>query len=306
MKSQGEETADGAPLLTGLVAAAFTPMKSDGNIDLDRVSTACDFVLGQGVAGLFLCGSTGESPSLTTEERMQVAAAYHRAVAGRVPVVVHVGHNSLTDARTLAVHAEQMGADAIAVVPPSYFPLTSVEVLIDCLQHIAEAAPATPLYYYHIPPITGVDLSMIELLERADALPTLVGIKFSAPQFEDLKQCVEYESGRYNILFGCDELLLSGLMAGVDGAVGSTYNFMAPHYLRVIDAFKSGLTDEAKQHQAVATARVEEILRHGGHNALKAAMGILGVDCGPPRLPWKSLSAASLAALEKGLADADS
>ncbi|MEO2149831.1 MAG: dihydrodipicolinate synthase family protein [bacterium] len=294
------------PLLTGLVAATFTPLKHDGDIDLGKIPAACDFVLGQGVAGLFLCGSTGESPSLTTEERMQVASAYHRAAAGRVPVVVHVGHNSLSDARTLAVHAEQMGADAIAVVPPSYFPLTSVEVLIDCLQHIAEAAPETPLYYYHIPPVTGVDLSMIELLERAESLPTLAGIKFSAPQFEDLKQCVEYESGRYNILFGCDELLLSGLMTGVDGAVGSTYNFMAPHYHRVIDAFKSGKIDEAKQYQAVATARVEEILRHGGHNALKAAMGILGVDCGPPRLPWRSLSATSLAALEKGLADGDS
>ena len=294
------------PLLTGLVAATFTPLKHAGDIDLGKIPAACDFVLGQGVEGLFLCGSTGESPSLTTEERMQVASAYHQAAAGRVPVVVHVGHNSLSDARTLAVHAEQMGADAIAFVPPSYFPLTSVEVLIDCLQHIAEEAPETPLYYYHIPPVTGVDLSMIELLERADSLPTLAGIKFSAPQFEDLKACVEYESGRYNILFGCDELLLSGLMAGVDGAVGSTYNFMAPHYLRVIEAFKSGKIDEAKQYQAVATARVEEILRHGGHNALKAAMGILGVDCGPPRVPWKSLSATSLAALEKGLADADS
>ena len=160
-----------------------------------------------------------------------------------------------------------------------------------------------PLFYYHIPPITGVDLSMVELLERAEALPTLAGIKFSAPQFEELAACVEYGSRRYNILFGCDELLLSGLMAGVDGAVGSTYNFMAPHYRRVIDAYQAGQTDEAKQQQEVATSMVEEILRHGGHNALKAAMGILGIDCGPPRLPWKPLSDEVLTALEKGLGD---
>jgi N-acetylneuraminate lyase len=279
-------------------------MKSDGCLDLQRIAAVCDFVLGQGVDGLFLCGSTGEAPSLTNEERMQVASAYHRAAAGRVPVVVHVGHNSLADARTLAAHAEQMGADAIAVVPPSYFPLSSIEVLIECLRHIAEAAPDTPLYYYHIPSITGVDLSMIELLERAESLPTLAGIKFSAPQFDQLAACVEYDAGSYNILFGCDELLLSGLMKGVDGAVGSTYNFMAPHYRRIIDAHQAGKMDAAKQHQAVATARVEEILRHGGHNAIKAAMGILGLDCGPPRLPWKPLSDGARSALKQELADA--
>ena len=299
-------TGTATPLLTGLVAATFTPMDGDGAIDLQRIAAVCDFVLAQGVDGLFVCGSTGESPSLTIDERTAVAETYIEAAAKRVPVVVHVGHNSLSDARTLAAHAQQLAADAIAVVPPSYYPLKSVDTLIDCLHHIAEAAPETPLYYYHIPPITGVDLSMIELLERAESLPTFAGIKFSAPQFDQLAACVEYRSGRYNILFGCDELLLSGLMKGVDGAVGSTYNFMAPDYRRVIDAHQAGKIDEAKQHQAVATARVEEILRHGGHNALKAAMGILGVDCGPSRLPWESLSATSLAALEKGLADADS
>ena len=291
------------PLLTGLVAATFTPMNGDGAIDLQRIPAVCDFVLGQGVDGLFVCGSTGESPSLTLDERMLVAQTYVEAAAKRVPVVVHVGHNSLSDARTLAAHAQQLGADAIAVVPPSYFPLTSVDVLVECLQQIAKGAPEVPLFYYHIPPITGVDLSMVELLERAEALPTLAGIKFSAPQFEELAACVEYGSRRYNILFGCDELLLSGLMAGVDGAVGSTYNFMAPHYRRVIDAFEAGRVDDATQHQAVATGIVEEILRHGGHDAIKAAMGILGIDCGPPRLPWQSLTDEARLALEQGLAD---
>jgi len=296
-------TEPATPLLTGLVAATFTPMNSDGAIDLQRIPAVCDFVLGQGVDGLFVCGSTGESPSLTIDERMAVAETYIEAAAKRVPVVIHVGHNSLSDARTLAAHAQQLGADAIAVVPPSYFPLTSVDALVECLQLIAKGAPEVPLFYYHIPPITGVDLSMVELLERAEALPTLAGIKFSAPQLEELTACVEYGSRRYSILFGCDELLLSGLMAGVDGAVGSTYNFMAPYYRRVIDAFQAGRVDEAKQQQEVATSMVEEILRHGGHNALKAAMGILGIDCGPARLPWQSLTDEARLALEQGLAD---
>ncbi len=114
------------PLLTGLVAATFTPMNGDGAIDLQRIPALFDFVLGQGVDGLLVCGSTGESPSLTIDERMAVAETYIEATAKRVPVVVHVGHNSLRDARTLAAHAQQLGAEAIAVAPPSYSPLSSV------------------------------------------------------------------------------------------------------------------------------------------------------------------------------------
>ena len=157
------------PLLSGLVAAAFTPMEGDGGLDLGRVPAVCDFVLGQGVSGLFLCGSTGEGPSLSVDERMAVSEAYLEAAGGRVPVVVHAGHSSLSDARTLAAHAAKAGADAVAVLPPSSPSIASIEDLGNCLEHIAEAAPDTPLYYYHIPRLTGVGLRMVELLERAEA-----------------------------------------------------------------------------------------------------------------------------------------
>jgi N-acetylneuraminate lyase len=291
-------------LLSGLVAAAFTPMKDDGALDLARVPTVCDFVLGQGVSGLFLCGSTGESPSLTVDERMAVSEAYLEAAAGRVPVVVHVGHNSLTDARALAAHAQKAGADAIAVVPPSYFSIESIEGLVECLQHIGAAAPDTPLYYYHIPRLTGVGLRMADLLERADeSLPSFAGLKFSSFEFDDLLCCIRYGERRYNVLFGSDEMLLAGLSMGAAGAVGSTFNFMGPYYRRVIDALEGGDLQQAQDHQLVATRKVHQILKYGGHDALKAAMAVMGEDCGPPRLPWKSLSTNATASLREDLLD---
>ena len=300
---QGDQ---GGHLLSGLVAATFTPMKGDGALDLARVPTVCDFVLGQGVSGLFLCGSTGESPSLTVEERMAVSEAYLEAAQGRVPVVVQVGHNSLTDARALAAHAQKAGADAIAVVPPSYFSIGSVEGLVECLQHIGEAAPETPLYYYHIPRLTGVGLPMVDLLERAEeSLPSFAGVKFSSFEFDDLLCCIRHGQGRYNILFGSDEMLLAGLSMGAAGAVGSTFNFMGPYYRRVIDALAAGDLRGAQDHQFVATRMVHKIIAHGGHNALKAAMAVLGEDCGPPRLPWKPLSSDAQAALRGELVDGD-
>jgi N-acetylneuraminate lyase len=235
---------------------------------------------------------------------MAVSEAYLEAAAGRVPVVVHVGHNSLTDARALAAHAQKVGADAIAVVPPSYFSIGSIAGLVDCLKDIADAAPDMPLYYYHIPRLTGVGLRMVDLLERADeALPSFAGLKFSSFEFDDLLCCIRHGERRYNVLFGSDEMLLAGLSMGAAGAVGSTFNFMGPYYRRVIDALEAGDLNQAQDHQLVATRMVHQILKYGGHDALKAAMAVMGEDCGPPRLPWKPLSTDATASLREDLLD---
>src|SRR5690554_2274667 len=109
----------------GLIAATFTPMKEDGSINLEPIGPIVDQLIEDGVEGLYVCGSTGEGPSLTTEERCRVAAAYTEAAAGRIPVIVQVGHTSLEDARHLAAHARRIGADAISAVAPYYYGLTS-------------------------------------------------------------------------------------------------------------------------------------------------------------------------------------
>ena len=290
------------PLLSGLVAAAFTPMDASGSLDLERVPAVCDFVLGQGVTALFLCGTTGEGPSLSVAERRAVTEAYLAAAAGRVPIVVQVGHNSLAEARELARHAQDSGAAAIAMVPPSYFPVRSVSALAECLQDIGRAAPQTPLYYYHIPNLSGVALRVPQLLDEMDALvPSFAGVKFSSLELDDLSRCVRHGDGRYNILFGSDEMLLAGLAMGAAGAVGSTYNFMGPEFSALLDAFERGDMRAAQAHQGVATDLIHKILRHGGLDALKAAMAIRGVDCGPPRLPCKPLSQEAFASLEREL-----
>jgi len=277
--------------LRGLIAATFTPMNKDGTLNLKAVPAITEFVIGQGIDGLFVCGSTGEGTSLTSDERRAVTEAYVSATAGRVPVIVHVGHNSVEEATALAAHAAQAGADAIAAMPPAYFRPESVDVLIECLKPIAGAASNLPLYYYHIPALTGVHLPMVDFLAAArESLPTLSGIKFSNTQLDDLLSCVQFDGGRYNILFGTDEMLLAGLAMGAAGAVGSTYNFLAPTYRGVIEGFQARQQTDAQSHQAKATEIVRVILAHGGLNALKAAMCILGEDCGPPRLPISALS----------------
>ncbi len=291
--------------LTGLIAAAFSPMNADGSLALARVPDLVQQALAQEVSGLFLCGSTGEGFSLATDERRQLVESYREATAGRLPIIVQVGHSSLTEARALARHAAELNVDAIAAAPPTWFKPASVEILADCLAHIAEAAPDTPLFYYHIPPLSGVQLPMRGLLELAPSrVPSLAGIKFSHLAWDDLLACTAFEDGRYEIFFGADESLLSGLTAGVAGAVGSTYNFLGRLSGRIIETYRAGRLDEARALQETSTRLIHVIVRHGGMAALKATMKIAGADCGPPRLPLRGLDAAAEQRLESELREA--
>ncbi len=288
--------------ITGLVPAVFTPMHADGRLNLDQIGPLTEHLIGDGVNGLYICGSTGEGVSLASAERRSVAAAFVQAADGRVPVIVQVGHNSLAEARQLAEHAQQIGADAISATPPTYFKPRDVQTLVGCLAEVTAGAPDLPFYYYHIPHMTGVEVDIVELLSlAAERLPSLVGLKFSAFKIFELQAASTHENGRFNLLFGSDEMLLSGLVGGAQGAVGSTYNFAAPLYNRIITAFEASEIDEARRLQGHAVEMVRVLVQHGGNGALKAVMSLLDVGCGPLRLPQVGLDAEQIEALRHDL-----
>lgn len=288
--------------LRGLVAATFTPFRSDGALDVKRIKPSIDAVIAQGANGLYVCGSTGEGPLLTTSERQQVAEASVKAARGRVPVVVQVGHNSIEEARELAAHAQRIGADAVSATPPGYFKPDSLDSLIDCTARIASGAPKLPFYYYNIPVLTGVRFDMIEFLRRGGPrIPTLRGIKFSDPNLHEMLGCIELDGGRYDIVFGVDEMLLGGLAMGAKGAVGSTYNFAAPLYHRIMTAFAAGDLGEARRLQALAAEMIRCLFANGGRAGFKATMQLIGADCGYNRLPTLSATAAQRAKLKREL-----
>jgi N-acetylneuraminate lyase len=222
---------------------------------------------------------------------MATAEAYVDAAAGRIPIIVQVGHNSLAEARALAAHAESIGADAISAMPPSYYKFTSMETLVDCLSEIASAADL-PFFFYYIPAMSGMEFDMVELLDGAGGrIPTLAGLKYTAPTVDEYQRCLEFADGRFTILFGRDEMLLSALCVGCKGAVGSTYNIAAPLYRRIIEAFERGEMVEAARCQGLSNKMITICLGYGGLPAFKAVMKMIGVDCGPNRLPIKTLAA---------------
>lgn len=292
--------------LIGLVAAPYTPLHEDGSLNPDAVPALADLLWEAGVRGAFVCGTTGECHSLTVDERREVAERWVRAAAGRMLVVVHVGHHCLPDAQALAAHAARCGADAIAALAPSYFKPATAADLVDFCAEVAAAAPGLPFYFYHIPSLTGVTLSAAEFLRQgAERIPNLAGVKFTHNDLMMLQECLTVAGGRFDVVYGSDETLLAGLALGVRGAVGSTYNYAAPVYRTVLRAFEAGDLEAARHAQRKSVALVRILFDFGVFAAGKALMGMLGVECGPVRLPLRGLAAADKRSLYERVRDLD-
>jgi N-acetylneuraminate lyase len=278
--------------LHGLVAATHTPFDGDGRLDLTAIEKQAGHLLRNGVSIVFIGGSTGECHSLSVEERLSLARRWGDVVRGTaLRMVVHVGSNCLADARTLASQAESHGAVAISALSPSYFKPPSLEALIACCGEIAEAAPTLPFYFYDIPTMTGVQFPMPEFLPMAaDRVPTLAGIKFTNADLTAYQLCLRCRDGAFDIPWGIDECFLGALALGASGAVGSSYNFAAPIYHRMMAAFSRGDLSSARVEQFRAVQLIRLLSEFGYLAAAKAVMGFLGVDVGAPRLPNAGLA----------------
>ncbi len=288
----------------GLIAAPFTPLRADGTLNLDAVEHYARWLQRNRVVGAFVCGTTGEGASLTIDERQQLAERWVAAAPPGLRVTVHVGHTSLADCRTLAAHAQSIGADSIACLAPFFFQPAGVEGLVTWCDQVAAAAPKLPFYYYHIPSLTGVSVKVSEFLRLASSrIPTLAGVKFTFEDLDDFRRCLEIEDGRFDMLFGRDELLLSALTLGTRGAVGSTYNFAAPLYHALVAAHQQGNDVRAGELQTLAVRMIDAFLECGAHPiaAFKWFMSRLAVDCGPVRLPLVNPVPEQTATLEKKL-----
>lgn len=289
--------------LLGLVAAAHTPFKADGTLNLAIVEQQAAHLLHHKLATVFIGGSTGESHSLTLEERRLLAERWSAVTHGTpLGVVIHIGSNCLADARTLAAQAEQLGAQAIAMLSPSYFKPRDLATLIACCADVAAAAPATPFYFYDIPSLTGTNFSMSDFLAQAPArIPTLVGLKYTNSNLMDYQLCLRAAGGRFDVPYGCDEWMMAACALGAQGAVGSSYNFAAPVYQRLLAALAAGdlAAAQAEQFRSVQLIRVLAGLGYMG--ASKAVMTMLGVDVGPTRLPNTTPTADQLKQLRSDL-----
>lgn len=283
--------------LQGLVAATITPMTEHGEINLSVIGRYVDYLVEeQGVKNVFVNGTTGEGLSLSLLERRLLAEEWVKQGRNKLDqVVIHVGALSLKDSQELARHAAEIGADGIAVMAPFFLKPGNKDALVSFLKEVAAVASTLPFYYYHIPTLTGVKFRAESLLDGIqEKIPSFRGLKFSDMDLLDFGQCVDQNrQQQFALLFGVDEQLLSALMLGATGAVGSTYNYLGKQTNQMVEAFQRKDFATAQNYQFGIQRFVNFVVKLGfGVAQTKALMSLVsGIPMGPPRLPLQKASA---------------
>jgi N-acetylneuraminate lyase len=283
---------------TGVWPALITPLTEDDRIKVGVAGQLVDHLIDCGIGGLYVCGGTGEGVLLPVGERKRMGETVVEQACGRVPVMLHVGAAATADAVELARHAQAVGADAVAAVPPFYYNV-GFQAVKEHYERIAGAS-SLPLYLYYIPGATGVTLNAEQMWELCQ-IPNVRGFKYTAFDMYLLEQILSLGRGALNVFSGPDQLFAPMLTVGVDGAVGTTYNMLPSHFVRVYQAFQRGDVVEARRLQSQANRVIDAFIRHGGLPAVKEMMRMLGFDCGYCRRPFRRLTAEQVAALRADL-----
>lgn len=276
--------------LTGLIAAPHTPFTADGSVNYPVIDQIATHLIEQGVKGAYVCGTTGEGIHCSVDERKKIAERWVSASGGKLSITLHTGALSIADSLELSRHAETLDIFATSVIGPCFFKPGNIDDLVEYCRINAAAAPSKGFYYYHSG-MSGVNLDMEQFLQvAADKIPNLTGMKFNSSDMYEYQRCVRVNNGQFDIPFGVDEFLPAGLACGAVGAVGSTYNYAAPLYHRLIDSFNRGDQQDVAACMDKVISIIRVLVQYGGVAAGKVAMKLHGIDVGDPRRPLRPMT----------------
>ena len=228
----------------GIIPAFYACYDNEGNISVEGVQKLTQHLLDKGVKGVYVGGSSGECIYQSVAERKLVLENVMKIAKGKMTVIAHIACNNTKDSQELAAHAESLGVDAIAAIPPIYFKLPE-HGIAKYWNDMSAAAPNTDFVIYNIPQLAGVSLTM-SLLKEMMKNPRVIGVKNSSMPVQDI-QMFKDELGADRVVFnGPDEQLLSGLAMGADGGIGGTYGVMPELYLEIERLFKAGEIAKAR------------------------------------------------------------
>ena len=279
--------------IKGLIDAPFTPFKANGDINLEPIPAYAAMLAKNGLKGVFINGSSGEGYMLTTEERMTLAEKWIESVPEGFKVIVHVGSCCLRESAKLASHAQSIGAYGTGAMAPPFPKIGRIEELVKYCEAIASAAPLLPFYYYHIPAFNGAFLPMTELLKAVDGrIDNFAGIKYTYESLYEYNQCRLYKGGKYDMLHGQDETILPSLaQGGAQGGIGGTTNYNGRELVGIIDAWKVGDIERARELQNFSQDVIDVICRFRGNIVGgKRIMKLIGLDLGPNRVPFMTVT----------------
>ncbi|MBD1568375.1 MULTISPECIES: dihydrodipicolinate synthase family protein [Aliivibrio] len=277
--------------LTGLIAAPHTPFDSSNNVNFEEIDKIAKHLIKDGVKGIYVCGTTGEGIHCSVEERKAIAERWVSASNNQLDIIVHTGALSIVDTLELTRHADTLDILATSAIGPCFFKPGSVADLVEYCATIAAAAPSKGFYYYHSG-MSGVNLNMEEFLIQADKrIPNLSGLKFNSGDLYEYQRCLRACDGKFDVPFGVDEHLPGALAVGAKSAVGSTYNYAAPHFNSIIEAFNRGDQEAVFNKMTNVIELIRVLVDFGGVAAGKVAMELHDINAGDPRLPLMPLTA---------------
>lgn len=279
--------------IEGLIDAPFTPFLPNGDVNLEPIPAYAAMLQKNGLKGVFINGSSGEGYMLNDDERKRVAEAWVKAAPEGFKVIVHVGSCCVRSSHELARHAAEIGAWGIGAMAPPFPKIGRIEELVKYIEEIASGAPELPFYYYHIPAFNGAFLPMVKLLEAVDGrVPNFAGIKYTFESMYEYNQCRLYVDGKFDMLHGQDETILPCLaMGGARGGIGGTTNYNGRELVSIIEAWKRGDIEAARDHQNFSQEVINVICRYRGNIVGgKRIMKLIGLDLGPNRTPFQNLT----------------
>lgn len=279
--------------IIGLIDAPFTPFHANGDVNLEPIAAYAAMLQKNGLKGVFINGSSGEGYMLTTDERKALAEKWVSCVPTGFKVIVHVGSCCLRESVELARHAQQIGAWGIGSMAPPFPKVGRIEELVKYCEQIAAAAPELPFYYYHIPAFNGAFLPMLDLLKAVDGrIPNFAGIKYTFESLYEYNQCRLYANGKYDMLHGQDETILPSLaQGGAQGGIGGTTNYNGRELVAIMEAWKRGDIEAARDHQNFAQEVINVICHFRGNIVGgKRIMKLIGFDLGPNRVPFQNMT----------------
>lgn len=279
--------------ITGLIDAPFTPFYENGEVNLEPIEQYAKMLAKNGLKGVFINGSSGEGYMLTEDERMHLAERWVEVAPEGFKVIVHVGSTCVKSSERLAAHAQKIGTFGIGAMATPFPKIGRIEELVKYCEEIAAAAPELPFYYYHIPAFNGAYLSMLDFLKAVDGrIPNFAGIKYTYESLYEYNQCRLYANGKFDMLHGQDETILPCLaMGGAQGGIGGTTNYNGRCLVGILDAWKSGDLEKARELQNYAQEVINVICHFRGNIVGgKRIMKLIGLDLGKNRTPFNNMT----------------
>ncbi len=284
----------------GVIPAFYACYDKEGNISPEGVQALAKYFVAKGVKGVYVGGSSGECIYQSVEDRKITLENVMKAAEGKLTVIAHVACNNTKDSVELAKHAESLGVDAIAAIPPIYFHLPEYAIA-KYWNDISAAAPNTDFVIYNIPQLAGVALTM-SLFAEMRKNPRVIGVKNSSMPVQDIQMFKQAAGEGYIIFNGPDEQFMSGRVIGAEGAIGGTYGVMPELFLKLDECVKAGDMDKAREIQYAVDAVIYKMCSaHGNmYGVIKAILKKNeGLELGGVREPLPSLTDGDMAVVEE-------